>query len=105
MVTLPEFLQKSRSNLKNNWYRQQPNLSVCSYPKSHFIYEKINDFDKFRVDLNFTADIYVSLYSWYYMPSSVHILLIHGADICKYFNMILVGKLSEEASETRNKGL
>jgi len=31
-----------------------------------------------------TAKLYVSLYPWYYMPSSVHKILIHGADIVQY---------------------
>lgn len=43
------------------------------------------------------------LYGWYYMPLSVHKLLIHGADIFKHFGMLPIGKLSEEASEARNK--
>lgn len=30
-----------------------------------------------------TAEIFVSLYSWYYMPVSIHKLLIHGSDIVK----------------------
>lgn len=37
------------------------------------------------------------------MPSSVHKILIHGADIIQYFGMLPIGKLSEEASESRNK--
>lgn len=65
--------------------------------------EKKINFEKFRAYLNVTAEMYVSLYTWYYMPSSVHILLIHGADICKHFNLIPIGKLTEEASEARNK--
>lgn len=37
------------------------------------------------------------------MPSSIHKLLIHGAEICQHFSFIPVGMLSEEASEARNK--
>ncbi|EFN77836.1 hypothetical protein EAI_11743, partial [Harpegnathos saltator] len=28
-----------------------------------------------------TAQLYVRLYSWYFMPASVHKLLVHGASI------------------------
>lgn len=49
-----------------------------------------------------TAEKYVSLYGWYYMPASVHKILIHGADVIE--NAILpIGQLSEEAQESRNK--
>ena len=37
------------------------------------------------------------------MPSSVHKLLVHGTDIIKHFGLLPIGKLSEEASEARNK--
>lgn len=50
-----------------------------------------------------TADNYVRLYPWYYMPSSVHKLLMHGANIIEHFGLLPIGKLSEEASEARNK--
>lgn len=51
---------------------------------------------------NATAKLYVKHYRWYPMPSSVHKVLIHGADIIK--NSILpTGMLGEEASEGRNK--
>jgi len=30
-----------------------------------------------------TAKIYVNLYSWYYMPSSVHKILVHGGKVIK----------------------
>lgn len=50
-----------------------------------------------------TADLYVQLYPWFFMPSSVHKLLIHGADIIEHFGLLPIGKLSEEASEARNK--
>lgn len=50
-----------------------------------------------------TAQKYVDLYGWYYMPSSVHKLLIHGAEIVKHFGLMPIGKLSEEAAEARNK--
>lgn len=50
-----------------------------------------------------TAERYVSLYNWYYMSATVHKLLLHGADIVTCNAIIPIGKLSEEASEARNK--
>lgn len=51
-----------------------------------------------------TARRYVELYAWYPMPSSVHKLLIHGADIIKSCSLP-IGMMSEEALEARNKDL
>ena len=31
-----------------------------------------------------TAKMFVTLYPWYYMPSSVHKVLIHGADVIRF---------------------
>lgn len=51
-----------------------------------------------------TAKYCVEKYGWYYMPASVHKLLIHGADIVQ--NALLpIGQLSEEAQESRHKDL
>lgn len=49
-----------------------------------------------------TAQLYVELYNWYYMPSSVHKILLHGSKIIESF-LIPIGLLSEEAQEARNK--
>lgn len=51
-----------------------------------------------------TAKMYVELYNWYYMPVTVHKILIHGADVIKKF-LLPIGQLSEEAQESRNKDL
>lgn len=59
--------------------------------------------DAFKSYSKETAQLYVDLYPWYYMPSSVHKLLVHGADICKHFSLLPIGILSEEAAEARNK--
>lgn len=61
------------------------------------------DLSKFSEFCKDTAELYVTLYPWYYMPSSVHKLLVHGSDIIKNFGVIPIGKLSEEAAEARNK--
>ncbi|KAH9629716.1 hypothetical protein HF086_001529 [Spodoptera exigua] len=61
------------------------------------------DLSKFSEFCRDTAQLYVHLYPWYYMPSSIHKLLVHGSDIIKHFGAIPIGKLSEEAAEARNK--
>lgn len=38
----------------------------------------ISAFKNYTMD---TAKLYVKLYPWYYMPSSVHKVLIHGASV------------------------
>lgn len=58
--------------------------------------------EAFRNYIRKTAEKYVQLYSWYYMPSSVHKLLIHGADIIEAA-VLPIGMFSEEALEARNK--
>ncbi|EFN86089.1 hypothetical protein EAI_00120, partial [Harpegnathos saltator] len=37
--------------------------------------------DAFRTYALETARLYVSMYSWYPMPTAVHKILIHGADV------------------------
>lgn len=58
--------------------------------------------EAFRMYAMDTAKLYIQLYSWYYMPSSVHKILLHGADIIQYA-ALPIGMLSEEALESRNK--
>lgn len=45
---------------------------------------------------------YLELYGWYYMPVTMHKLLIHSADIISMFDLP-VGALSEEALEAMHK--
>ena len=63
--------------------------------------KEINN-SSFRHLLQITRQQYLSLYSWYYMPRSVHKLLVHGADIISYFDLP-IGLLTEEALEARHK--
>ena len=56
-------------------------------------------FRKYSIE---TAELYVRHYSWYYMPQSLHKILIHGADVIQQFNLP-IGSLSKEAQEARNK--
>lgn len=50
-----------------------------------------------------TAQLYVNNYNWYYMPSSMHKILIHGEKIIEYYAILPIGQLSEDAQESRNK--
>lgn len=59
----------------------------------------ITKFAQYTAD---TAKLFVELYGWYYMPVTVHKILIHGSEIIKSF-IVPIGKLSEEAQEARNK--
>lgn len=34
-----------------------------------------------------TAKMFVSLYPWYYMPASVHKVLLHGADVIRFSDL------------------
>ena len=65
--------------------------------------EKIN-VEAFRAYCLETAKLYVSEYGWYYMPASVHKILIHGHLIISSA-VLPIGRLSEEAQESRNKDL
>ena len=60
--------------------------------------------EKFK---NYCRDIarkYVQLYKWYPMPTSVHIVLIHGHAIINAA-ALPIGQLSEDAQEARNKDI
>lgn len=58
-----------------------------------------NKFDMFAKKL---ARLVVEKYPWYYMPASVHKILLHGGEIVKYA-LLPIGQLSEEAVEARHK--
>jgi hypothetical protein len=49
-----------------------------------------------------TARKFVQLYPWFYMPTSVHKLLIHGSEIAESA-ILPIGQMSEEAQESCNK--
>lgn len=63
---------------------------------------KAIDAEKFGTYCYQTAELFVSLYGWYYMPNTVHKILIHGKEIISAA-MLPIGFLSEEAQEARNK--
>ncbi|XP_016660821.1 uncharacterized protein LOC107884028 [Acyrthosiphon pisum] len=58
--------------------------------------------EKFEAYTLKTAELYISLYPWHYMPASVHKILIHGIDVIRSA-LLPIGQLSEEAQEARNK--
>lgn len=58
--------------------------------------------DAFKTYAIDTARLYVSEYSWYPMPTSVHKVLIHGSNVISVA-LLPIGMLSEEAQEARNK--
>jgi hypothetical protein len=60
------------------------------------------DPDKFQAFSLETAQLYVDVYPWYYMPVTVHKILLHGAHVIRHFHLA-IGQLSEEAAEARNK--
>lgn len=60
------------------------------------------DSEKFGKYCEETTRLYVGLYDWYYMPNTVHKVLMHGSHIISAA-ALPVGMLSEEAQEARNK--
>lgn len=66
-------------------------------------YHSIN-IENFRNYALETARLLTEKFSWYCMTPTVHLILLHGADIIKS-GLVPVGQLSEEAAESRNKDL
>jgi len=60
------------------------------------------DSNRFEKISHATAELYVRCYPWYPMPSTVHKILMHGAEIIST-SLLPIGMLGEEASEARNK--
>lgn len=56
-------------------------------------------FDKFTFE---TAALYVRLYPWFFMPPSIHKILLHGAKVMQHF-LLPIGQYSEEVAKARNK--
>lgn len=49
-----------------------------------------------------TARKYSEIYYWYYMPPSLHVILIHGHRMTEIMSLP-IGMMSEEAQECQNK--
>jgi hypothetical protein len=60
------------------------------------------DSEKFGEFCHAVCEKYLSLYKWYYMPVTLHKILIHGEEIIKN-SRLPIGMLSEQAGESRNK--
>lgn len=60
------------------------------------------DVEKFRIYTLDTAKLYVQKYNWYYMPITLHKVLIHGPEIVKSC-IVPIGRMSEEAQESRHR--
>lgn len=58
--------------------------------------------ESFKLLAQETKTLYLNLYSWYYMPVTVHKILVHSVDIIQSA-LLPIGQLSEEAQEARNK--
>lgn len=41
----------------------------------------VDAFENYGIE---TARLFVKLYPWYYMPSSVHKILLHGAEVIRH---------------------
>lgn len=59
---------------------------------------------KFKIYALKTIVIYLKLYPWYNMPTTIHRVLIHG-DIIIQNAIAPIGLLSEEAQESKNKDI
>ncbi|XP_065359380.1 uncharacterized protein LOC135953409 [Calliphora vicina] len=60
------------------------------------------DTNKFHIYYMDTAKLFVDLYVWYYMPVTVHKILVHGGKIIAEA-ILPIGMLCEEAQEARSK--
>lgn len=60
------------------------------------------DISKFEKYAKETKDLYLNVYPWFYMPVTVHKILVHGSEIIKSCK-IPIGQLSEDAQEARHK--
>lgn len=82
-------------------------IDVNLITKFHIILQCLSsgfniDVPKFKMYCLETAKLFVLLYPWYYMSTSVHKILIHGHEIVSQ-SVLPIGELSEEALEARNK--
>lgn len=59
------------------------------------------DYEKFAKYCLDIVELYLNLYPWYSMPTSVHKVLLHGSNIIKHVGL-LIGCFSEEAQEANN---
>lgn len=60
------------------------------------------DAEKFQLYAEETRKLYLELYSWYYIPPSIHKILVHSKKIIETC-ILPLGQLAEEAQEANNK--
>lgn len=60
---------------------------------------QVSEFDKFSKE---TAAFCINKFSWYYMPVSVHKILLHGSAVVECL-ILPIGMMSEKAQKARNK--
>jgi hypothetical protein len=88
-----------------NYFKKGVNIDLIKRLLSILIiinsyYEiSINSFKEYCMN---TAKLFNELYSWFYMPCSLHKILIHGHLIINALDLP-IGAYSEEAQESRNK--
>ena len=59
---------------------------------------------KFGMLCRQTFEKYISLYPWFYMPVTLHKILVHGPIIIKRL-ILPIGLFSEDSQESRNKDI
>lgn len=84
-------------------------LNAVHINRAHAILRVIScgfavDVERFNECSFDTAKILVESYSWYCMPTSIHVVLVHGPLIVERAPLP-IGQLSEEAQESRNKDI
>lgn len=79
------------------WLVQDLHVILCVISSSLPI-----DSKKFGEFCQLLATRYVETYKWFYMPATLHKILIHGEEII-FRSALPMGMLSEQAGESRNK--
>lgn len=77
--------------------------------RCHIILQAIScghpiNIEKFQAYTLETAELYVNLYKWYPMSTTMHKILMHSSTVIKSC-ILPIGMLSEEAQEARNKDI
>ncbi|KAJ4426819.1 hypothetical protein ANN_26618 [Periplaneta americana] len=92
-------IDMARDRTRNLVHRRPTLYQLAN--QTDYLPVSIETFEKYTND---TGHLYVQLYPWYYMPSSLHKILIHGGKISETA-ILPIGMLSEDAQETRHKDL
>lgn len=84
-------------------------IDKCLISKLHVILQAIScghpiNLEKFQAYTDEAAKMYVDLFEWYPMSTTMHKLLMHSVPVMKSC-ILPIGMLSEEAQEARNKDI